>query len=73
MQIDPLLTMEVTTTVLAPPGVLRQRLDSMLADRKNRESRYSAWAKTVSGKWLIRDIQKLEKELSISGNGLKCK
>lgn len=59
-----LLTIQVTTTLPAPPEVLRERLAERLAECKLRAERYRQWAETVSGQWLLEDIKALEAALA---------
>lgn len=68
MEADELLTIKVTTIVPAPPEVLRERLAERLAECDRRAAKYKGWAGTVSGKWLLDDIAKLEAALSLPSN-----
>lgn len=64
METDELLTIKVTTIVPATPEVLRERLADRRAECDRRAAKYKGWAGTVSGKWLLDDIAKLEATLS---------
>jgi hypothetical protein len=68
METDELLTIKVTTIVQAPPEVLRERLAEKRAECDRRAAKYKGWAGTVSGKWLLDDIAKLEAALSLPSN-----
>ena len=68
METDELLTIKVTTIVPAPPEVLRERLAEKRAECDRRAAKYKEWAGTVSGKWLLEDIAKLEAALSLPSN-----
>jgi len=59
MDYDDLLTVTVTTTVPAPLKVLRERLDERLAECERREKKYKQWAETISGVWLLDEVERL--------------
>lgn len=61
-----ILLCEIRVKIPAPKHILEHRLKECIADAEMRDSKYPSWKTTLSGEWLLADIDLLQKAINQS-------